>query len=152
MSQEHRVGANSRCPTSGCPRDWTPRVHKFSVSNLGTPCGCKFTVSYVTFFVFNFFGLNWGELPSVLCCARILVCAFGFAMQINLWGAVGVSLFRVWLTWEETPCQVRDCCKYLCVEGYHKDSLCGLCLDMQSPADWVDSWGDPSQKVSLVVI
>ena len=68
--------------------------------------------------------LNWGELPSVLCCARILVLTFGFEGKINLWGAVGVSLFRVWLTWEETPCQVRDCCKYLSVEECHKESLC----------------------------
>ena len=68
--------------------------------------------------------VNWGKLPSVLFCARSLVCNFGFEGKINLWGAVGVSLFRVWLTWEETPCQVRDCCKYLCVERSHKESLC----------------------------
>ena len=75
------------------------------------------------------FDLVWflligAKLPSVLCCARILVLTFGFEGKNNLWGAVGVSLFRVWLTWEETPCQVRDCCKYLSVEGYQKESLC----------------------------
>ena len=59
-------------------------------------------------------------LLAVLC-QDLGLNNFGFEGKIHFFGgAAGVSLFRVWLTWEETPCQVRDCCKYLWVEGCKK--------------------------------
>ena len=105
---------------------------------------------FVMYFLITY-GLIVGELPSVLCCARILVIFIWFEGKIDLLGAVGVNLFRVWLAWEEIPCQVRDCCKYLGVEGCQKNFPClqGVSFlylsSVQSPADWEDSWGDLSQ-------
>ena len=98
------------------------------------------------------FGLSLGQIAFCAVLCQDLGLYLWLEGKINLWGAVGVSLFRVWLTWEETPCQVRDCCKYLSVEGYHKESFffykgipSGICPDVQSLADWVDSSGDLSQ-------
>ena len=68
--------------------------------------------------------LSLGQIALCAVLCQDLGLYLWLEGKINLWGAVGVSLFRVWLTWEETPCQVRDCCKYLSVEGYHKESLC----------------------------
>ena len=49
---------------------------------------------------------DWITLCAVLC-QDLGLQSFGFDCKINLWGAVGVSLFRVWLTWRRVPCLVR---------------------------------------------
>ena len=83
------MDANSQCPTSQCPKTG----HQEYINSRCPVSGHRADVNSwcptlrLSFFIF--FGLNWGELPSVLCCARILVCVFGFAVQINLgscWG------------------------------------------------------------------
>ena len=50
--------------------------------------GCFQNVIFVTVNVLGINRVNWGELPSVLCCARILVCYFGFECKINLFGGL----------------------------------------------------------------
>ena len=57
--------------------------------------------------------LTWAgiSLCAVLC--QDLGLYLWLECKINLWRAVGVSLFRVWLTWRRAPCLVRDCCKSL---------------------------------------
>ena len=68
--------------------------------------GCSRNVIFVTVNVLGINQVNWGELPSVLCCARILVCYFGFECKINLLGGClsGPVLSLVCLG--GAPCQV----------------------------------------------
>ena len=86
----------------------------------------------------------------MLCCARILVCTFGFEGKINLWGGCWGEPFQSVAHLEETPCQVR-------VPATNRGSAtpwtCGLFLySVQSLADWEDSWEVLTPYVSLVVI
>ena len=75
----------------------------------------------------------------MLCCARILVCNFGFEGKINLWGAVGVSLFGVWLTWEEGTMPGKVSAVIMSF-----GTLCSsVSYSVQFLADWVDSWWGP---------
>ena len=57
--------------------------------------------------------VNWGGITLCAVLCQDLGLYLWLEGKINLWGAVGVSLFREWLTWRRAPCLVRDCCKSL---------------------------------------